>query len=138
MFTDRRPGAEPVYQFHALFLDFLKSRARAVLAQDELALLLCRSASALEGASDLVAAVDLWIAAQNWDQATRLILREANDLLNSGRRQTLVRWIFAIPEPRRTNQAWLVYWLGRAQVQTAPGEGIKTLESALQVFRHSN
>ena len=138
MFTDRRPGVEPVYQFHALFLDFLKARARAVLAPEELASLLCRSASALEAAGDLAAAMDLWIVAQTWDQATRLILREANGLLNSGRRQTLVRWIFAIPERRRRNEAWLMYWLGRAQVQTAPGEGIKTLESTLQVFRRSN
>ena len=28
MFTDRRSGAEPVYQFHALFLDFLRATAR--------------------------------------------------------------------------------------------------------------
>ena len=138
MFTDRRPGAEPVYQFHALFLDFLKSRARVVLAQDELASLLCRSASALEVAGDLDAAMDLWIAAKNWEQATRLILREANGLLNSGRRQTLVGWIHAIPEARRRNEGWLAYWLGRAQVQTAPGEGIKTLESTLQIFRALN
>jgi LuxR family transcriptional regulator, maltose regulon positive regulatory protein len=138
MFTDRRPGAEPVYQFHALFLDFLKSRARVVLAQEELASLLCRSASALEAAGDLDAAMALWIAAKNWEQATRLILREANGLLNSGRRQTLEGWIHAIPEPRRRNEGWLAYWLGRAQVQTAPGEGIKTLELALQVFRRLN
>ena len=32
MFTDRRPGTEPVYQFHALFLDFLNGRARQALA----------------------------------------------------------------------------------------------------------
>ena len=137
MFTDCRPGAEPVYQFHALFLDFLMARARAALAPEELASLLCRSASALEAGGDMAAAMDLWIAAQNWDQSIRLILREANGLLNSGRRQTLVLWIHAIPEPQSRNESWLMYWLGRAQVQTAPGEGIRTLESALQVFRRS-
>src|SRR6185295_3806608 len=78
MFTDRRAGAEPVYQFHAMFLDFLKSRARAVLAQEELSALFARSAVALEAADDLAAAMDLWITAQNWDQAIRLILSEAS------------------------------------------------------------
>ena len=133
MFTDRRSVAEPVYQFHALFLDFLKAKAKEVLAAESFDELLCRSASALEDTGELDAAMGLWIAAQKWDKAIRLILRDANSLLNSGRRQTLVRWILAIPEARRRNEAWLMYWLGRAQVQTAPGEGIKTLESTLQV-----
>lgn len=138
MFIDRRPGAEPVYQFHALFLDFLKARARAVLAPEELASLLCRSATTLEATGDLDAAMDLWIAAQNWDQATRLILREANGLLNSGRRQTLVRWIQGIRGSLHTDDPWLAYWLGRAQLQIAPSEGIKTLEHALELFRESD
>lgn len=138
MFIDRRPGAEPVYQFHALFLDFLKARARAVLAPEELASLLCRSATTLEATGDLDAAMDLWIAAQNWDQATRLILRGANGLLNSGRRQTLVRWIQGIRGSLHTDDPWLAYWLGRAQLQIAPSEGIKTLEHALELFRQSD
>ena len=138
MFTDCRPGADPVYQFHALFLDFLESRARAIFAPEELASLLSRSASALEGVGDPVGAMKLWIATQNWDQASQLILKEAKGLLNSGRRQTLVRWIEAIPADKSRSEAWLVYWLGRAQVQIAPDEGVRTLESALQVFRRCN
>ncbi|HEX7810398.1 MAG TPA: hypothetical protein VF460_00695, partial [Burkholderiales bacterium] len=138
MFTDRRAGAEPVYQFHALFLDFLKQKAREVVAATDLGELFYRSASALEETGDVDAAMDLWISARNWEQATRLILRDANSLLNSGRRQTLVLWIGAIPEDRRRNEAWLLYWLGRAQVQITPGEGLKTLEFALQVFRRIN
>jgi LuxR family maltose regulon positive regulatory protein len=100
--------------------------------------LLCRSATTLEATGDLDAAMDLWIAAQNWDQATRLILREANGLLNSGRRQTLVRWIQGIRGSLHTDDPWLAYWLGRAQLQIAPSEGIKTLEHALELFRQSD
>ena len=138
MFTDRRPGAEPVYQFQALFLDFLKARARPELVREEFASLLYRSASALEAAGDVVAAMDLWIMAQTWDQAIRLILREANGLLNRGRRQTLLRWIEHLPTSIGESNPWLVYWQGRAQSQTAPDLGIRTLEQALELFRRGD
>ena len=138
MFTDRRVGAEPVYQFHALFLGFLRARAEEVFNPEDFSKQLQRSASALEHTGDIDAAMELWLQAHDWDHATGLALREANDLLNGGRRETLVRWIYALPELRRTNDAWLLYWLGRAQVQTVPGEGIKTLEFALRAFRRSN
>lgn len=138
MFTDRRPGAEPVYQFHALFLDFLRSRAREVLKPEELAKLLHRSATALESAGEIDAAMELWLEARDRQQAIRLILKEANSLLNSGHRQTLVRWIQKTPPPTYDREPWLAYWLGRAQLQTAPSEGIKTLEHALELFRQSD
>ena len=135
MFTDCRPGAEPVYQFHALFLDFLRTRVRMVLAQEALDELLGRSAAALEGAGEFDAAMDLWLEAQNWDHATRLILREANRLLNSGHRQTLERWILGLPPEIQNEQPWIVYWLGLAQVQTEPARGIEALQRALGRFR---
>ncbi|HWH48764.1 MAG TPA: hypothetical protein VN664_13260, partial [Burkholderiales bacterium] len=138
MFTDRRLGAEPVYQFHALFLDFLRTRAKAVLNSEEFAKLLHRSAAALESAGEMDLAMDLWLEARDREHAIRLILKEANSLLNSGRRQTLVRWIRQTPAPTFEREPWLAYWLGRAQLQTAPSEGIKTLEHALELFRQSD
>jgi LuxR family transcriptional regulator, maltose regulon positive regulatory protein len=138
MFTDRRPGTEPVYQFHALFLEFLRARAREVLIPEEFANLLQRSAFALESTGAIDVSVELWLETRDRRQAIRLILKEANGLLSSGRRQTLVRWIEQIPAPNYESEPWLVYWFGRAQMQTDPGEGIKTLELALELFRQSD
>lgn len=135
MFTDRRPGAEPVYQFHALFLDFLKARVRELFAPEELDELLGRSAAVLEGSGEFDAAMDLYILAEDWDEAVRTILQEANGLLNSGRRQTLERWIQALPSTKLHTFPWIVYWLGMAHVQTAPTRGIDTLRLALDRFR---
>ena len=138
MFIDRRGGAEPVYQFHALFLDFLRSRARETLEPQEVARLTQRSAMALESGQDIDAAMELWLAAKDWDHAIALILKSANYLLRAGRRQTLVQWIHALPDECRSKRPWLVYWLGCAQLQSGPEEGIKTLEYALTLFREGD
>ena len=48
MFTERRQDDEPVYQFHALFREFLDSRVRRDYALAALVALMCRSAAILE------------------------------------------------------------------------------------------
>ncbi len=138
MFTDRRPGAEPVYQFHALFLDFLRAKAKEELSAEDFSKLLRRSACALESTGEFGAAMQVWVVAKFWDDAIRLILKEANGLLNSGRRQTLVGWIQGIRRALGTDDPRLAYWLGRAQLQITPTEGIKTLEHALELFRKND
>ena len=139
MFIDRRPGEpEPVYQFHALFLDFLTARAKSTLIPEALERLRARSALALEAAGDIDAAMGLWLDQGDWTEASRLVLLEADRVLASGRRQTLVRWILCIPESARADRPWLMCWLGRAQLQISPSKGIETLEAALDQFRSRN
>jgi LuxR family transcriptional regulator, maltose regulon positive regulatory protein len=139
MFIDRRLGdPEPVYQFHALFLDFLATRAKSTLAPDALDRLLERSALALENVGDIDAAMELWLEQGDWNEATRLVLQEAGGVLASARRHTVVRWILRIPECTRADQPWLMYWLGRAQLQISPSAGLETLELALGLFRSKN
>lgn len=138
MFTDRRSGPEPVYQFHALFLDFLRERARKALGSEQFVEQMSRSASALEGAGEIEAAMELWLESRRWDEVARLLLKAAPALLSSGRRQTLILWIRAIPESMHAAQPWLVYWLGCAQLQVGPEQGIKTLERALALFRETD
>lgn len=134
MFTDRRPGREPVYQFHALFQEFLRARARNVLPPKQFDALVGRTAFALQVADNVDAAISLWIAARDWQPVVQLIVKEAKGLLNSGRRQTLERWIGEVPESGRYSSPWLVYWLGCSQLQTRPEQGVKTLENALGLF----
>jgi LuxR family transcriptional regulator, maltose regulon positive regulatory protein len=135
LFTDRRQGEEPVYQFHALFREFLADRARREFAAESLATLMRRSAEELEATGDFDAALDLWAAIADWDRASALILREAASLLNSGRRQTVLQWIARIPEEKRKASPWLLYWRGVAQFQAEPETGREALQQALQRFR---
>jgi DNA-binding SARP family transcriptional activator len=135
MFIDRRPGPEPVYQFHALFRDFLRERAARALSSSALAEQVSHSASALEAAGDLDAAMALWIEGRDWAEVARAVTEKAAVLMRDGRRQTLTQWVLAIPEQTRSAHPWLVYWLGCAQLQTQPSEGIRALEQALDLFR---
>ena len=134
MFIDRRPGPDSAYQFHALFLDFLRARARQTLEPDMLANLLRASAAALESVGNIDAAMDLWVAAQGWNEAVQLILKEANGLLGSGRRQTLARWIQQLPSGVVDAQPWVYYWLGRVQIQIDADDGTQILEHAFHAF----
>jgi ATP/maltotriose-dependent transcriptional regulator MalT/DNA-binding SARP family transcriptional activator len=138
MFTDRRSGPEPVYQFHALFRDFLKARASEAFQSQQLGELLVRTAGALEAAGSLDAAVELCVAAKEWAQAVRLVLAEARTLLNRGQRQTLRQWIERFPGELLAGHPRLLYWLGRTQLQISPSEGVRVLERALELFRHSD
>ena len=134
MFTDRRPGTEPVYQFHALFLDFLRTRAEGALTPEALQRLLRRTARSLEEAGDGDAAMEVWMRAQDWAECARMALTHAAGLLNQGRRHTLIRWLRAIPESQTSRRSWMQYWLGRAQLQTEPQAGLQTLREALHAF----
>ena len=94
-----------------------------------------RSADALEANGDVDAAMELRVETQDWHKAVDTIVNGAKGLLNSGRRQTLERWIEALPPEVRTSQPWVAYWLGIAHVQTSPVRGIETLRQALDQFR---
>ena len=131
LFTDRRPGLEPVYQFHALFRDFLQRRAGDLLSPLDLIVLKKRCAELLEENGDTEAAMDLWIDVQEWVEVERLILREAKTLLDSGRRLTLERWIRRLPGSRLEDTPWLLYWMGMCLVQRAPEEALSALDAAL-------
>jgi hypothetical protein len=82
--------------------------------------------------------MDLWLESERWEEAARLVLKTAASLLNTGRRQTLAQWLRGIPAPLHARQPWLVYWLGCAELQIAPEQGIKTLERALRLFREND
>lgn len=138
MFIDRRLGPEPVYQFHALFLDFLRTRAREALNGSEYANLLARSTNVLHREGDFDATMEVTLLRSDRRVAREIVLAEAASLLDQGRRQTLLHWIERLPQDCRQEDAWLTYWRRRAEVQTDPMSGAKTLEHALELFQDAN
>jgi len=138
MFTERRPGAGTVYQFHALFVEFLRGKAQQTFSSQDLESLLHRSASALEETGDIEAAIEIRIETGEWNEVSRLVLSQAKQILAAGRRQTLIRWIEAIPESALDSSPRLLLWLGRAQLQTSPELGSATLVESVKTFRRSD
>ncbi len=135
LFTHRRPGAEPVYWYHALFRDFLKARADTVLGARHIGEFLSRAARLLEAAGAFDDAFELFREATDWAAAGRLIQRRASDLLSHGRGQTLREWIQALPDEMLEEQPWLLYWLGTSLTPLNQPHAREYLERAFERFR---
>ncbi|HKB82340.1 MAG TPA: hypothetical protein VKD04_03925 [Burkholderiales bacterium] len=85
LFTDRRRGGEPVYQFHALFRAFLQHRALADLEAEHRRSIAKQAAQLLDAAGQIEAAMALYLEAQDWIAAQTLILAQAQTLIAQGR-----------------------------------------------------
>lgn len=135
LFTDRRHGTVQVYQFHALFRDFLQSRVKATVDESELRRRMSLTADVLEHNGDVEAAVEIRIDAQQWHAAARSILDKAGEMLSCGRRHTIEHWILSLPPSVFEADPWLSYWLGMARAQTSSNRGAEVLREALARFR---
>ena len=132
LFTNRRRGKEPVYQFHALFRAFVQHRAKTDLDATEQKNIEMHAAHLLEGAGQVEDAVALFMAAQDWTAAERLILTQAHAFIAQGRWRNVVDWIGALPEQRVEQDCWLLHWLGTAWIGVDPARARSILERARQ------
>ncbi len=140
LFTDRRAdtsargGSGAVYQFHALFREFLQREAHAALGADGVASLAGRTAELLDAAGHTADAVHLHADAAQWEAAAALILREAPELLRQGRWQTVVDWTDRLPAAVAQSRPWLLFWGGKALVPIDPARARSRLEAAYERF----
>jgi LuxR family maltose regulon positive regulatory protein len=134
LFTHRRAGLEPVYWYHALFQDFLATRAESVLGGNRLTPLLVRAAHLLEAAENHDNAFELFRRAEDWLSAARLLERRAASLLSLGRGSALQSWIRSLPPEIVIRRPWLRYWLGIATVPVEPSVARDELEIAWDEF----
>jgi ATP/maltotriose-dependent transcriptional regulator MalT len=139
LFVERHTGADssqPVYQFHALFQAFLRRQvANAFPRTDQLALART-TAELLEKRGETDDAVPLYLEAEAWDSAARLICQHAQRYLRQGRRQSLTDWIGRLPQQVVDRDPWLLYWAGSA-AGIDPAAARQRLERAYQVAGQS-
>jgi LuxR family transcriptional regulator, maltose regulon positive regulatory protein len=134
LFTDRHTGIEVSYQYHALFGEFLRSRARTTLRPQALYELRATCAKLVEKSGDLSGALGLCVENQDWEAATRLILRQARGLVADGRWLTLQASIARLPRPHIENSPWLTLWLGSALVLVDPPKAKQALARAFDAL----
>lgn len=134
-FTERRSRAEPVYQFHPLFREFLLARAGERLTTASLAQVRRQAGALMAGVGEVEQAVALLHGAEDWDGVATLVLTQAPGLLAQGRNQTLEEWIRGLPIERVERNAWLQYWLGTAQASFSPARARQCFELAFRLFR---
>ena len=124
LFVHHREGAMPSYQFHALFLAFLRHRAGTILSSPEQMDLMINAARLLEISGDTDLAFEYYLKAQPCEMATRLALDEASTLIAQGRRRTLMERIDArLPQcsPKVLGHCIGVGW--RSPTQIPPPRG---------------
>jgi len=136
-FTFRDETAEPRYQYHDLFRDFLLSRGREAFGAVEHEQDQRRAAAILEAAGEIGAAVELWQALGDWDHLSRLVDRHAQPLLRQGRGRLLESWLAGFPSAVRNESPWLLFWLGQCQLPRDPVAARTTLARAYRRFKRA-
>ncbi len=135
LFIDRRRnGPENVYQFHALFREFLLTEGRRRLTSDDRQSALDRAAGQLVSRGDFDAAATLYTEAKAWPALTGLSLHAGALLLAEGRGNTLARWIDALPAEFRDREPRLALYLGVALLYAQPKRAKELLDIAYDGF----
>lgn len=133
-FTEKRTQPEVVYQYHALFREFLLNRATAQFSSGELTNLRLEAAKLTEVSGQAEEAAELFIEAGAWKELIALICAKAQTLIIQGRYKLLEKWIMALPEEVRGSDSWLNYWLGTCKLPSNPAESRAFYECAFELF----
>jgi ATP/maltotriose-dependent transcriptional regulator MalT len=133
-FTDRRPGAETVYEYHPLFREFLATRAAEALDAAALRVLKTRTVALLEERGELAAAADLLVGAADWAGLAAFVERHAERMVDDARFHTLRLWLDALPAGAVADAPWLLLWLGLCKAVARDPTFRAELERACALF----
>ncbi len=124
-FVERRAidgGRENLYQFHPLFHAFLQ---RAEAAEGDPHQRNGRRANAarlLESRGEPALAADLYLDAEAWADARRVIGASLSGLLREGRHRRVLDWLARFPDTAFATDPWLFHWQGAATGFADPAE----------------
>ncbi len=135
-FTLKHPGAEPAYEYHPLFREFLLASAKANYTPEQFLAMKKTAAALLEGDSQIEAAAALWQESADWSGITHLSLKYAQSLISQGRSHTLEAWLKSLPSELLAQTPWLLYWLGVCRLPYNPPEARRYFENAFMLFNH--
>jgi len=124
-----------IYFYHPLFREFLINKSKQLFSHDEL--LNLKSGLALELASNkkIDRAIELYIEAEDWMGAAKIIERYAENYLNEGRSILLLEWINKIPVYVLNYYPWLVYWQAHCELGVDQESSYRHFTNAYDLFR---
>jgi len=123
------------YQYHPLFREFLQSRAQTIYSSAGIVALQRKAAELLEHSGSGEEAVELFLDAEDWGGAERMVLNQAPLLVSQGRSHTLEGWLKRLPPVYLKNSPWSLYWLGICRIAYNPAEARGYLEKAFLHFK---
>ncbi|MEO8755690.1 MAG: BTAD domain-containing putative transcriptional regulator, partial [Casimicrobiaceae bacterium] len=134
LFIERRVGEDVSYTYHALFRQFLRTRAAQVLGAAEMAKNLSAAGHLLEAGADVENAFALFREAGDWPAAINLVLANAERLQNQGRNQVIGAWVSALPAALTAASPWLQFRAGIALLEIDQPRAELWLEPAYEGF----
>jgi DNA-binding SARP family transcriptional activator len=128
---------QTVYQYHAMFREFLLLRAKELFTSKQLLTLKRTAAMILEESNRTEDSAGLFIETRDWDNLTRLINKNAEQYLINGRTQTLLAWFETFPQEIINNNPWLSYWFGMCYLNFKPSDSVCYFEKAFDSFKEN-
>ena len=138
LFTNRRHESDAVYEFHALFRTFLRTRASRLLTLEQRTRALRDAAKLLLASGQVSEALALYVEIEDWESIEGAILAHAPAVLAQGRGQTVRDWIALLPLNRLDQAPWVQYWLGAALVPYDQQRARATLTRAYERLRETD
>ncbi len=135
VFIEPVPGGATSFRYHALFREFLLSRAKRECAPEELSGIRRAAAAILEESGQIEEAVALLRENGEWDEFARVIRVHGPGLVRMGRCRSLREWTEDLPKETMEKRPWLSYWMGICRLPFAPEESRALFEDASHVFR---
>lgn len=135
-FTEKRTYPDIVYQYHALFREFLLTHAASRFRPAERCSLQLKAAKLLEAAGQVEDAADLYVQAGAAEELSRLIMNHAQSFIMQGRGTTVEKWLEKIPAEIASGRPWLSYWMGACSLPFKPVESREWFERAFRQFEH--
>lgn len=127
-----------LYQYHALFRDFLLNKGRERYSSAEWQALQTKAAGLLKADGFISEAANLIMATGDMQGLAGLILDSAPGMIETGRFQRLAQWLANIPHTLYEQMPWLFYWRGNCYMAADFGEAQRQFERAFHAFRCSN
>ena len=134
-FTERRLRKRLYYQFHPLYREFLISQAKHRYPETTLDSWRLNAAKLLIEEGDADFAAELLQDAQAWDALIELINKHALTMIQQGRNQSLLQWLWALPKAMVAEKPWLEAWMGMALYPSDLKNSQAFLEEAFGKFR---
>jgi DNA-binding SARP family transcriptional activator len=133
-FLEKRSDRNPAYQYHPLFLTFLRSQAERQFPAEALKALRCRAAGIAVASGAVQHAVTLYTQALEWEKLVELIQSQAPSLFFQGRHRTLSTWLGHLPGGIIADNPWLLFWNGVGCLPYDPGKSRHYFTQAYEKF----
>lgn len=130
--------AEPWYEYHPLFREFLLNAAQESLSEDELAAVSRWAAGILERSGQIEAAMSLLKDISGWEAMAPLIIAHAPLLIDQGRYRSLQEWLSSVPDDIMDRSPWLSYWKASSLLPFDPRNAKRIFEKTYNRFVSDN